>query len=44
MNLLSIDVGIKNLACCSLCIDNNDYTIKSWDINLYEKVCIDIDI
>tara|TARA_B100001057_G_C22620299_1_gene860230 strand:- start:147 stop:950 length:804 start_codon:yes stop_codon:yes gene_type:complete len=32
MNLLSIDVGIKNLACCSLCIDNNDYTIKSWDI------------
>lgn len=32
MNLLSIDVGIKNLACCSLCIDNNDYTINSWDV------------
>jgi hypothetical protein len=32
MNVLSIDVGIKNLACCSLYVDNNDYTINSWDV------------
>ena len=27
MKVLSIDVGIKNLACCELYVDNKDYTI-----------------
>ena len=32
MKILSIDVGIKNLACCVMDINNNDYKIVSWDI------------
>ena len=32
MKVLSIDVGIKNLACCELYVDNKDYTIHSWDV------------
>ena len=32
MKLISIDVGIKNLACCIFDISNNNYTITSWDI------------
>ena len=33
MNLLSIDVGIKNLAYCLFSIkDNKYYTIESWDV------------
>jgi len=39
MNLLSIDVGMKNLAICLFSISNNiDYTIKLWDVlNLCEE-------
>ena len=47
MNLLSIDVGIKNLAYCLFSIkDNKYYTIESWDVvNLcnekkYECCCL----
>ena len=33
MNLLSIDVGIKNLALCLLQLDNeNNYKIEKWDV------------
>tara|TARA_Y100000816_G_C26098264_1_gene581549 strand:+ start:187 stop:990 length:804 start_codon:yes stop_codon:yes gene_type:complete len=32
MDVLSIDVGIKNLACCSLHVENKNYKIDSWDI------------
>lgn len=32
--ILSIDVGIKNLACCILCVDRekNSYSIQKWDV------------
>jgi hypothetical protein len=37
MNILSIDVGIKNLALCLLYINDNNYTIKKLEIlNLIE--------
>jgi hypothetical protein len=32
MKILSIDVGIKNLACCLFNLEENKYTIDSWDI------------
>lgn len=32
MIILSIDVGIKNLAYCCFKIDNNNYSIISWDV------------
>ena len=32
MKLLSIDVGIKNLAYCVLDIDSGKYTIAAWDV------------
>lgn len=32
MHIISIDVGMKNLAFCLLEITNNDYIIKDWDI------------
>ena len=32
MKILSIDVGIKNLACCLFDTSCNDYIIKSWYI------------
>ena len=32
MNILSIDVGMKNLAYCILKVDNNEYKIIDWDV------------
>ena len=32
MKILSIDVGIKNLACCLFDVSNNSYVIESWNI------------
>ncbi len=32
MNILSIDVGIKNLAYCVLCVKDNDYKIVDWNV------------
>lgn len=32
MNILSIDVGIKHLAICTLCYNNNAYTIDCWNV------------
>lgn len=32
MKVLSIDVGIKNLACCLFDASNNNYVIESWNI------------
>jgi hypothetical protein len=33
MNILSIDIGIKNLALCLLILDNkNNYKIEKWDV------------
>ena len=32
MQIISIDVGMKNLAFCLVEIKNNDYIIKDWDI------------
>ena len=32
MNIISIDVGMKNLAYCLLNYNNNKYTIEKWDI------------
>ena len=32
MKVLSIDVGIKNLACCLFDVSNNSYVIESWKI------------
>ena len=32
MNVLSIDVGMKNLAYCILKIENNEYKIIDWDV------------
>lgn len=32
MKILSIDVGIKNLAFCLMQYDNNEYNILNWDI------------
>ena len=32
MKILSIDVGIKNLAFCMLDLSGNKYTIDSWDV------------
>ena len=32
MNIISIDVGMKNLAYCLLNYNNNNYTIEKWDI------------
>ena len=38
MKILSIDVGIKNLAICVIETNNNDFDIKYWDvINLLEE-------
>lgn len=52
INIISIDVGIKNLACCILSIDrenkNNIYRILKWDVlnlcnkeNIYRKCSSD---
>ena len=46
MNILSIDVGIKNLAYCLVKINNNNYFIEKWgSINICDesnnKCCID---
>jgi hypothetical protein len=30
--ILSIDIGIKNLAFCLFEIENNIYSVKKWDI------------
>tara|TARA_Y100000992_G_scaffold66097_1_gene40825 strand:- start:3301 stop:4074 length:774 start_codon:yes stop_codon:yes gene_type:complete len=39
MNILSIDVGIKNLACCLLTLNNEKVNISDWDvINLNETI------
>ena len=40
MNILSIDVGMKNLAFCLFTInDNLEYTINCWDvINLCNEI------
>ena len=32
MNVLSFDVGMKNLAYCLFRIENKQYTILDWDI------------
>lgn len=40
MNILSIDVGIKNLAFCLFQIENNDYIIKEWDVVDLTNTCI----
>ena len=32
MNVLSIDVGMKNLAYCILKVENNEYKIIDWDV------------
>ena len=32
MKILSIDVGIKNLALCLLEVNNNNYSILKWDV------------
>jgi len=38
MKILSIDVGIKNLAICIIETSNNNFTIKYWDvINLFQE-------
>lgn len=38
MNIISFDVGIKNLSFCILNLTNNVFTIKQWDIvNLCEE-------
>lgn len=45
MNILSIDVGIKNLAFCFINYNNNNIIIKNWDIinisnnNKDKKIC-----
>ena len=40
MNILSIDVGIKNLAFCLFHIENNEYTINEWDVVDLTNSCI----
>ena len=43
MKIISIDIGIKNLAYCCLEIKNNEFNILSWEcINLCDedKICI----
>ena len=38
MNIISFDVGIKNLAFCVLNLNDDIFTIKQWDIvNLCEE-------